>query len=237
MNNFTMEEHSIKAISTLMSAMTITSCLFLKIPQIMSIMERRSADGIYVQAMVMEVTGFSIMTLYNFTNSYSIMTYMEYPIILIQVYILFYYVLMYKRLLHLPIVRIATIAYIGLVAGFMLGLLPKIILAYLVPLCTPLSGFAKVTYVYGIVKSSNADAVSLTTWIISVLTNLSRIFTVYVDSGDGKLMFNFLVSSVLSAGVLFTAIYYQSFVPRPPPPGRPRRKPSYHRHSESMHYD
>lgn len=33
----------------------------------------------------------------------------------------------------------------------------------------------------------------------------------YVDSADMKLMFNFLVSTMLSAGVLTTAIYYQMY--------------------------
>lgn len=42
------------------------------------------------------------------------------------------------------------------------------------PLCPPLSGFAKISYMYGIIKAENADAVSLTTWIISITTNLCK---------------------------------------------------------------
>lgn len=47
-------------------------------------------------------------------------------------------------------------------------------LLHLQPLCTPLSGSAKVTYIYGIIKAANADAVSCTTWIISILTNMGK---------------------------------------------------------------
>ncbi|CAG5039487.1 unnamed protein product [Parnassius apollo] len=159
--------------------------------------------------MLMEIIGFSIVTLYNFTNSYSIMTYLEYPIILLQVYVLLYYVLKYRRLLWRPIITFAIFTYFASVLGFALGFFSRNLLSYMVPFCTPLSGFAKVTYIYGIIKAGNADEVSLTTWIISVSTNMSRLFTVYVDSADVKLMINFLVSSLLSAGVLVTALFYQ----------------------------
>ncbi|XP_075991126.1 solute carrier family 66 member 3 [Anticarsia gemmatalis] len=205
-----MQHEMLESIANALSTITIVSCLFLKVPQIMYIREKQSAEGIFVQAMLMEITGFSIMTLYNFTNRYGVMTYMEYPIILLQVYVMTYYVLKFKNLLHLPITAIATVSYVLTVVGFSLEFLPKSILSYLVPFCTPLSGFAKVTYIYGIIKAQNADAVSLTTWVISVATNLARIFTVYVDSADFKLMLNFTVSTLLSSGVLFTALYYKN---------------------------
>uniref|UniRef100_A0A2A4JKU5 Solute carrier family 66 member 3 n=1 Tax=Heliothis virescens TaxID=7102 RepID=A0A2A4JKU5_HELVI len=198
-----------KNVANVLSTLTILSCLFLKVPQICYIRQKKSAEGIFIQAMLMEVFGFSIMTLYNYTNNYGIMTYLEYPIILLQVYVMFYYVLKYKRLLCLSIVPITAIAYVSAVIGFVIGVLPKNILSYLVPLCTPLSGFAKVTYIYGIVSEDNADAVSLTTWFISVATNLARIYTVYIDSADFKLMVNFSISTLLSTAVLGTAMYYK----------------------------
>ncbi|XP_030019837.1 solute carrier family 66 member 3 [Manduca sexta] len=218
-------EDLIELIANALSMLTIMSCLFLKVPQIMYIREKQSAEGIFIQAMLMEITGFSIMTLYNYTNKYGIMTYMEYPIILFQVYVMFYYVLKFKNMLSMPMVPVLTTAYFATVLGFVLDLLPKQLLSYMVPFCTPLSGFAKVTYIYGIIQAANADAVSPTTWIISVLTNLARVFTVYVDSADGKLIANFVISTLLSSGVLFTALYYQRKTASPP---RRRRRTSSH---------
>ncbi|KPJ09106.1 PQ-loop repeat-containing protein 3 [Papilio machaon] len=159
--------------------------------------------------MALEIAGFTVVTLYNFTNKYSLMTYMEYPIILMQMYILLYYVLKYKYLLGSCAVPISALVYFLTVLGFAVDFLPKDILYYLVPLCTPLSGFAKISYIYGMIKTGNADDISLITWIISLSTNLSRLFTVYIDSGDMKLMCNFLISACLSGGVLATAVFYQ----------------------------
>ncbi|XP_028156989.1 PQ-loop repeat-containing protein 3 [Ostrinia furnacalis] len=232
-----MEVSTAKLLSTLASYFTIASCAFLKVPQIISVTERRSADGIVLNAMLMETASFTIMFLYNYTSNYSVETYLEYPIILAQVYVLFYYVLMYKRLLHLKLVKFIIVLYFALIIGFLTGYLHPILLSVFVPLCTPMSGAAKVSYLYGIIADNNADGVSITTWIISIFTNVSRIFTVYMDSGDVKLMFNFLVSTILSSSVLATAMYFKFFVPPPPPPGRPRRKPSYRRYSDTMHTD
>ncbi|XP_046977267.1 solute carrier family 66 member 3 [Vanessa cardui] len=219
-----METQLIQLLANTISLLTVLSCLFLKVPQILYLRKKQSADGIYIQAMLMEITGFTIVTLYNYTNQYSVMTYLEYPIILLQIYVLLYYVLKFKGYLSAPVVPLLITAYFAAVLSFVVGILPREILSYLVPLCTPLSGSAKVTYIYGIIKAANADAVSLTTWIISVLTNISRLFTVYVDSADTKLMINFIVSTTLSAGVLATALYYQSYSTKPKPQKQGRRQ-------------
>ncbi|CAH0716254.1 unnamed protein product, partial [Brenthis ino] len=227
-----MDSQMIEILAIFISTLTVLSCLFLKVPQIIYIKKKQSAEGIYIQAMLMEITGFTITTLYNYTNQYSVMTYLEYPIILLQIYVLLYYVLKFRGFIYAPIVLVTTVAYFTTTLGFAFGLFPKDILLYLVPFCTPLSGSAKVTYMYGIIKAANADAVSLTTWIISVLTNLSRLFTVYVDSGDKTLMINFLVSTLLSSGVLFSALYYQMYPTKKKTQRQRSRSASVHVHKD-----
>lgn len=55
-------------------------------------------------------------------------------------------------------------------------------------------------------------------FVVGLLKNTfcvsARLFTIYVDSADTKLMINFAVSSILSSGVLFTAFYYKSKEPQ-----------------------
>ncbi|KAM3968471.1 solute carrier family 66 member 3-like [Aphomia sociella] len=199
----------IQTIADVGSTLIIIFCSFLKVPQILKIIEKKSADGIYLQAMIMEVTQYTIVTLYNYTRRHRLITYLEYPFLLLQVYTMFYFVLKYKKMLHQPIVTISIAVYYSLIVAFMMGLLPKILFSYLIPICPPLSGITKVTYMYGIIKAANADAVSLTTWIISVTANCARIFTVYLDSADWKLMANFIISTSLGSGVLLSAIYYK----------------------------
>lgn len=197
-------------VATLLSTCIIISCIYLKVPQILYIRRSGNANGVYLQAVLMEITGYTIVTLYNFTNGYSFMTYLEYPIILIQLYILTMCILKCRDLLYHPVNICCTIIYIFVVLAFTTGLMSKAILLYLVPLSTPISGFSKVTYIYGIIKEQNADSVSLVTWIISIATNAGRIFTVFMDSADMKLLINLTISSLLSLCVLLTAFYYQT---------------------------
>lgn len=52
-----MDSRFIQTLADAISTATVLSCLFLKVPQIMHIKNKRSADGLYIQAMLMEITG------------------------------------------------------------------------------------------------------------------------------------------------------------------------------------
>lgn len=82
--------------------------------------------------MVYSFFRFTVVTLYNFTNKYSLMTYMEYPIILVQMYIFLYYVLKYKHLLGSLAVPFAALVYFLTIMGFVIEFLPREILNFLV---------------------------------------------------------------------------------------------------------
>lgn len=73
----------------------------------------------------------STTTCYNYTNNYSLMSYLEYPIILFQQYILIGTVLFYNNRLN-SMVLILSIFYIGLFSAFVGGILPSTILTFLV---------------------------------------------------------------------------------------------------------
>lgn len=72
------------------------------------------------------------MTLYNFTNHYGVMTYLEYPIILFQIFVMLYYALLYKRMMNFYFVPLAAMLYVALVLSFVMELLPSEILSCLV---------------------------------------------------------------------------------------------------------
>lgn len=71
------------------------------------------------------------MMLYNYCYGYAYLTYLEYPVLLIQQYILIYLVLKYKRLLEQN-TYYAVGGYFAVVLLFAYHLLPKFLLALLV---------------------------------------------------------------------------------------------------------
>nr|CAD7394309.1 unnamed protein product [Timema cristinae] len=195
-------------IADILSVITILLCLVLKIPQILNVLKLKSAKGINVYGLILELTSYTIMTCYNYTNKYSLLSYMEYPIILIQQIILIYLVVKYMDLLG-QFSFVCCGLYIGITVAFLTGLFPRRMLAFLVPLCTPVSASSKVVQLTEILKTKNAESVSLLTWFLSAFTNLTRVYTVYMDSADYTLLVNFTISVVLSSSVLAAAAFYR----------------------------
>lgn len=73
---------------------------------------------------------YSTTFLYNYCNSYSLMSYMEYPIILLQEIVLIYYVLKYSKLLEQFNVQMYALLYFAIVSVFLLDLISPAVLTF-----------------------------------------------------------------------------------------------------------
>lgn len=208
-------------VSYCMSLMTIGLCLVLKVPQIINLYQVQNANAMSIKSLLLELISYTTMTCYNFINGYSVLTYLEYPIILIQELVLIYLVLMYRRLLNKQSI-LWTFVYVATTALFLVQIFPPFLLNVMAPLCTPISASSKVIQLMAIVRSGSSRGISATTWFISAFTNFSRAFTIYWDSTDPILLCNFGVSTLLSAAVLSAAITFSPGSPalkKFPPPG------------------
>lgn len=87
--------------------------------------------GISATSLYLELFSYSIMMSYNYCNRYSILSYMEYPILLFQEYILIYLVLKYKGQLDSNAYKFAG-AYFFALSLFLTNIIPTFILAMLV---------------------------------------------------------------------------------------------------------
>ncbi|PNF21636.1 hypothetical protein B7P43_G11265 [Cryptotermes secundus] len=163
----------IELIADVLSIITISLCLILKIPQIINLIKLKSAVGINLYSLLLELTSYSIMTCYNYCNSYALLSYMEYPIILVQEIVLIFLVLKYMGFLGTNSFACFGL-YIAITGAFLCGLLPKTILAVLAPMCTPVSASSKVVQLIEILRTKNAESVSILTWFLSAFTNFSK---------------------------------------------------------------
>ena len=68
---------------------------------------------------------------------------------------------------------------------------------------------SKIMQLLEIIKSQNAKSVSVLTWFLSFFTNVTRIYTIYMDSADTYLLLNFCISSILSGAIMCSAYYFQ----------------------------
>lgn len=70
------------------------------------------------------------MASYNFTNGYSILSYLEYPVILLQEYILIFLVLKYLNKINMFSILVSVL-YIAISISFAMQLIPKVVLTIL----------------------------------------------------------------------------------------------------------
>lgn len=199
---------ALEILADVLSIITISMCLILKIPQIINLVKVKSTVGINLYALLLELTSYTIMTCYNYCNNYALLSYMEYPIILVQEIILIYLVLKYMGILGTNSFALFGL-YLGITGAFLSGLLPKWILSFLAPCCTPVSASSKVVQLLEILRTKNAESISILTWFLSAFTNLTRVFTIYMDSADVTLLINFTVSVLLSTSIMLSAMYYK----------------------------
>ncbi|XP_043248534.1 solute carrier family 66 member 3-like [Colletes gigas] len=195
-------------LADLLSLITIGMCFVSKIPQILKLFSAKSAAQISIVALLLELTSYTVITSYNYTNGYSILSYLEYPIILFQEYILIFLVLKYLNKINLFSILV-TVFYFATSACFALQIIPKRVLIFLAPMCTPISASSKVIQLLAILRAKNADTVSPITWFISAFTNLTRVFTIWMDSADILLLGNFIISVLLSSSIMLSAIHYR----------------------------
>ncbi|XP_046750757.1 solute carrier family 66 member 3 [Diprion similis] len=191
-----------------LSVITILMCLVQKIPQIMNLYKLKSAAGISLLGLALELTSYTVMTSYNYTNEYSFLSYLEYPVLLLQDLIIIYLVLLYLDLLNASSFLLAVL-YFFIFGCFLLQIVPKTALTILAPMCTPISASSKIAQLAAILRAKNSESISVLTWVISTLTNLTRVFTIWMDSADLLLLSNFIISVSLSGSIMLSAIYYR----------------------------
>ncbi|XP_050541952.1 mannose-P-dolichol utilization defect 1 protein homolog [Daktulosphaira vitifoliae] len=198
----------ISILMNLLSITTIILSVIMKAPQIIQIYKQKQAGSISISSLFLDLINLSTTACYNYVNGYSLISYMEYPIILFQQYILIGIVLFYNKSLNYRIL-VLSVLYLGLYCAFLKGILPSIVLTVLVPLGTPISLSSKCLQLSTIIKFKNADSISLITWSISAYTNAARIFTIFMDSADKMLLVNFSLNTALSTSILFASFYYK----------------------------
>ncbi|KAL3275285.1 hypothetical protein HHI36_020053 [Cryptolaemus montrouzieri] len=198
----------LQVVSDILSIITISICFILKIPQILNILKLKSAKGISLIGLLMELSSYTITMSYNFQSGYALLSYLEYPIILIEELILILCVMYYKKFLNIYGLFGAG-CYFLIAGSFLSGVFPKGFLIFLVPLCTPVGASSKVVQLVEIIKTQNSESVSILTWFISAFTNFTRVFTIILDSADTALLLNMSINTVLSSSVMIAAYLYK----------------------------
>nr|XP_042704643.1 solute carrier family 66 member 3 isoform X1 [Chrysemys picta bellii]XP_042704644.1 solute carrier family 66 member 3 isoform X1 [Chrysemys picta bellii] len=85
-----------EALLALANWSTLLVCMVIKLPQVVAVLAARSARGVSLESLVLELSGFLVFLRYQSYYSYPLETYLEYPILIAQDVILLLFVLHYS---------------------------------------------------------------------------------------------------------------------------------------------
>lgn len=154
-------------------------------------------SDVSMTALCLQTVGYTTIILYSYCNEYSLLSYMEYVVLLILEYFLIGLVVMYNRMWTLK-TFLAVVAYLAVVVLFAYQFLPKSTLSLLVassyhPLWamyifltslilfqlfyTPINIAGKVIQILKVWRESDSTSAltcNLTTWLLLAFINLSE---------------------------------------------------------------
>ncbi|XP_061067114.1 solute carrier family 66 member 3 isoform X2 [Eubalaena glacialis] len=174
-------------------------CATLKLPQIFAVLGARSARGISLPSLLLELAGFLVFLRYQCYYEYPLLTYLEYPILIAQDLILLLCVFHFKG--HVK--RAAP--YIVLKEGSCGSTAPQ----HFKNLCTFISAASKFAQLQYLWKSRDSGAVSALTWSLASYTCAARIMTTLMTTSDLTILTRFVIMLALNIWVAATILRYR----------------------------
>ncbi|NWV32372.1 PQLC3 protein, partial [Grantiella picta] len=176
-------------------------CAVIKLPQLAAVLRARSASGLSVGSLLLELAGFLVFLRYQVYYDYPLETYLEYPIIMAQDVILLYCILHFsgqrKRALFFAVI------YWG--AWYMLTL-QKWVIDLAMNLCTFISAASKLVQLQHLWQTKDSGQASALTWGMSAYTCASKLLTTWCEV---LILIRFIIMLILNIWVTATILHYR----------------------------
>ncbi|KAM4867826.1 solute carrier family 66 member 3 [Thomomys bottae] len=183
---------------------TLGVCAALKLPQIHAQLAARSARGLSLPSLLLELAGFLVFLRYQCYYGNPLLTYLEYPVLIAQDIILLLCVFHFNGN-----VKQAAPYLAGFVCSWFVLSLQKWIMDLAMNLCTFISAASKFAQLQYLWKAQDSGAVSALTWGLSAYTCATRIVTTLMTTNDFTILTRFAVMLALNIWVTATVLRYR----------------------------
>ncbi|NXM43887.1 PQLC3 protein, partial [Gymnorhina tibicen] len=178
-------------------------CAVIKLPQLVAVLRARSAWGLSVTSLLLELAGFLVFLRYQIYYGYPLETYLEYPIIIAQDAILLFCIMHFSGKAR----RALFYAVVFWVGWYMLTL-QKWIIDLAMNLCTFISAASKLVQLQHLWQTKDSGQASALTWGMSAYTCAARIITTVVTTNDLAVLIRFIIMLILNIWVTATILHY-----------------------------
>ncbi|NWW09547.1 PQLC3 protein, partial [Oreocharis arfaki] len=179
-------------------------CAVIKLPQLVAVLKARSAWGLSVGSLLLELAGFLVFLRYQIYYDYPLETYLEYPIIVAQDVILLFCIMHFSGKTK----RALFYAVVFWVGWYMLTL-QKWIIDLSMNLCTFISAASKLVQLQHLWQTKDSGQASALTWGLSAYTCAIDFFLFMLTIFFSLLvLIRFIIMLILNIWVTATILHY-----------------------------
>jgi len=197
----------------------------LKVPQIIKILNAKSAQGLALSSVLLELIGYLFTMAYSFRKGFPFSTYGETTFISIQNLVILVLIFWYGGGLS-PQFFLLIGSYVSLVYLFIGNpgdLLPTTIVASLQSLNIPIFIAARIPQIWANYSAKSTGQLAFATWLLNFVGASVRVFTTIQEVRDPLLLSGFILAVFLNGTILGQIFYYGGGKPAPPAPGKKKQ--------------
>ncbi|KAL1844349.1 hypothetical protein VTJ49DRAFT_28 [Mycothermus thermophilus] len=195
------------AISKALGIGIVAASSIVKVPQILKLVNSRSASGVSFLSYLLETSGYLISLAYNVRNAFPFSTYGETALVLGQNVVITVLVLNYSGRASVAALFVAALA-VSIVTLFSESLLDMQKLQYLQAGAGALSVASKVPQILAIWQEGGTGQLSAFTVFNYLLGSLTRIFTTLQEVDDKLILYSFIAGFTLNTVLAMQMVYY-----------------------------
>ncbi|KJE90960.1 hypothetical protein CAOG_02179 [Capsaspora owczarzaki ATCC 30864] len=190
-----------------LSMSVIAICIFLKLPQAQTILRARSAEGINVPSLLLEILGYSSVITFGWRKELSITVYGELILLLLQDYLVLALILHYTKRFT-PNVYASIVLYFAVFFAFLLGYGPVVVVQVLQSSAILISAASKLLQISANIKNQGTGRLSLATLALNTYASYARLTSILIEVDSIAYAISGIISSTLNTVLTLQVIYY-----------------------------
>ncbi|XP_034826155.1 mannose-P-dolichol utilization defect 1 protein homolog [Maniola hyperantus] len=188
----------------------IAGSILVKVPQILKILGSKSAEGINIYGVYLELFAITANFAYSYIMSFPFSAWGEGTFLAIQTAIIASLVLHYGGAPGKAAAFLAT--YVALVSAVVSGFTPKDVLWTMQAINVPIIVIAKSIQVITNYKNGSTGQLSAVTCLLLFGGSIARIFTSIQETGDFIMIVTYCVSTIANGALVLQLLWYWNVV-------------------------
>ncbi|KAL0894540.1 hypothetical protein ABMA27_013114 [Loxostege sticticalis] len=184
----------------------IAGSILVKVPQILKILSSKSAEGINIYGVYLELFAITANFAYSYVMGFTFSAWGEGTFLAIQTAIIAALVLHYGGGSGKAALFLAT--YVGIVSALVGGYTPKEVLWNMQAINIPIIVLAKTVQVITNYKNGSTGQLSAITCLLLFGGSIARIFTSIQETGDSIIILTYCVSTAANAALVLQLFWY-----------------------------